>query len=130
MASEIKKPKSSTITVNTTGGTVKAKLTWSAAFSTRWNNGFSEAQQYVDSEVLRYCAAMVPLQTGNLKESGTTGTTVGSGEVRYIAVYSAYQYYNTSETRSYDANRGGKWFERMKAAYKDSILAGAKTRFP
>ncbi len=122
----IKKPKTTTITVNGSGGKITAKLSWDASFAKNRNAKFTKAQKFVDSEVLRYCATMVPQQTGQLRDSGDLGTVVGSGEVRYIAVYSAYQYYRTAETRSYDANRGGKWFERMKAAYKDSILNGAR----
>ena len=64
---------------------------------------------------------MVPLRTGTLERSGTLGTLIGSGEVKYIAPYARRQYYNTATTRSYDPRRGGKWFERMKTANKDRI---------
>jgi hypothetical protein len=60
-----------------------------------------------------------------LQKSGIFGTTVGSGEVTYITLYSAAQYYNTAESRPYDGNRGAKWFERGKAAERDRILRGA-----
>ena len=63
---------------------------------------------------------------GFLKTSGKLGTSIGSGEVKYTAPYAAYQYYDTAETRSYDANRGAKWFERMKTSEKDDILRGMK----
>ena len=65
---------------------------------------------------------MVPKRTGALEKSGTLGTVIGSGEVKYIAPYARQQYYNTSQTRSYDPRRGGMWFERMKAANKAAIL--------
>lgn len=84
------------------------------------------AQKVVDSEVLRYCDGMVPLQTGMLKKSGTLGTVIGSGNVQYIAPYAASQYYNTATSRPYDSNRGAKWFERMKTAHKDDILKTAQ----
>ena len=45
--------------------------------------------------------------------------------MNYIAPYAARQYYNTSDVRSYDANRGAHWFARMKVAEKDDILRGA-----
>ena len=60
-----------------------------------------------------------------LEKSGKLGTDVGSGEVDYIAPYAAMQYYQTADTRPYDANRGAHWFERMKVAEKEDILRGA-----
>lgn len=60
-----------------------------------------------------------------LQKSGILGTVVGGGEVTYIAPYSAYQYYKTAQTRSYDSNRGGMWFERGKAVERERILQGA-----
>lgn len=82
----------------------------------------SKKQEIIDSEVLRLCAPLVPFRTGSLERSGTLGTVIGSGEVKYIAPYARAQYYNTAQTRSYDPRRGGKWFERMKTANKDQIL--------
>ena len=90
------------------------------------SDNVNKAQQFVDSEVLRLCDPLVPMQTGMLKKSGTLGTDIGSGEVNYIAPYAAMQYYNTAQTRDYDSNRGAYWFERMKAAHKKEILEGAK----
>ena len=76
----------------------------------------------IDSEVLRYCSPMIPLRTGTLEKSGTLGTVIGSGEVKYIAPYARFQYFNTSQSREYDSRRGGMWFERMKVAHKAAIL--------
>jgi hypothetical protein len=45
--------------------------------------------------------------------------------VSYVAPYAAHQYYKTSRSRPYDANRGGMWFERGKAAERQRILRGA-----
>ena len=109
------------------GGNGHAELTWDSTFAVRMNQSLKRTQMYVDNEVLRYCSRLVPFDTGMLEKSGILGTIIGSGEVRYIAPYAAQQYYNTSESRSYDANRGAKWFERMKVAHKDDILCGAKT---
>lgn len=103
----------------------KAEIQWNADFASKRNGGFTKAQKYVDSEVLRRCSPRVPFQTGTLEKSGKLGTEVGSGVVEYIAPYARVQYYNTSETRAYDPNRGAKWFERMKAAERDDILNGA-----
>lgn len=106
-------------------GKNKAELTWNPDFAAKRNAQFSRKQMFVDSEVLRRCSPRVPLRTGMLEKSGKLGTDVGSGEVDYIAPYAAYQHYETSDTRPYDANRGAHWFERMKVAEKEDILRGA-----
>lgn len=104
----------------------KAELQWNdTAIATRKKN-FEKAQRFVDNAVLSYCKPLVPFQTGMLVASGTLGTEIGSGEVRYIAPYAAMQYYNTAESRPYDGQRGAKWFERMKTAHGKDILEGAK----
>lgn len=102
-----------------------AELTWNSDFATKRNAQFSKKQMFVDSEVLRRCSPRVPFRTGMLEKSGILGTDIGSGEVNYIAPYAARQYYNTSDVRFYDANRGAHWFARMKVAEKDDILRGA-----
>ena len=61
-----------------------------------------------------------------LEKSGILGTVIGSGEVRYIAPYARRQYYHTAQSRSYDAHRGAKWFERMKPAHKADIQRAAE----
>lgn len=107
-------------------GNSAAQLQWNPEFAKQRTQQFSRKQQFVDSEVLRRCSPRVPFQTGMLDKSGTLGTVVGSGEVKYIAPYAADQYYNTSQARPYDARRGGKWFERMKAEEKEDILRGTE----
>lgn len=120
------------ITISTPRGTIisdgknKCELTWNPSFGSQKTQDFNRRQAYIDSEVLRYCSAMVPLRTGMLEASGRLGTVIGSGEVQYIAPYSAPQYYNTADSRPYDGQRGAHWFERMKAAHKDKILQGAQ----
>lgn len=104
----------------------KTELKWNdTALKTRQQN-FNKAQKFVDNEVLRLCSPLVPFQSGMLDKSGILGTEIGSGEVNYIAPYAAAQYYNTAESRPYDAQRGAKWFERMKAGHRSEILEGAK----
>lgn len=100
----------------------KAELIWNAGCAPRMNELLSKKQGIIDNEVLRLCAPMVPKRTGALERSGTLGTVIGSGEVKYIAPYARYQYYKTSSSRGYDQRRGGMWFERMKTAHKDHIL--------
>lgn len=127
---------SSEIVVATPRGAVikgdngKAELHWNPVFSDKWSDRYSEAQMFVDSEVLRLSDKYIPFQTGMLKKSGTLGTVIGSGEVVWAAPYARGQYYYTSDSRSYDplGLRGGHWFERMKADYGAQIIEGAKRR--
>ncbi len=118
----IKTPRG-TISVGPNG---TARLEWNPGFGPEYTGVFNRKQAFVDSEVLRYCSPLVPFQTGTLEHSGTLGTDVGSGVVEYIAPYSRHQYYETADSRPYDANRGAHWFERMKAAHKKDIEAGVQ----
>lgn len=107
-------------------GETSCELVWNSNFKGDSEAQFDRKQKTVDSEVLRYCSPLVPFRTSMLEKSGTLGTVVGSGEVKYIAPYARFQYYNTAESRSYDPRRGGMWFERMKAAHKQDILRAAE----
>ena len=118
-------PRGSVFATTTKNGKVKATLKWNQGFGKEYTGNFTRAQKFVDSEVLRFCSTRVPFQTGMLQKSGILGTEVGSGEVQYTASYSARQYYRTSDTRPYDANRGAHWFERGKATERERILQGA-----
>lgn len=126
MAITVTTPRGQIIRTTTKSGAVKAELSWNQNFAPQKSQNFTRAQKFVDSEVLRYCSAMVPFQTGMLDKSGKLGTVIGSGNVQYIAPYARTQYYDTATSRPYDANRGAKWFERMKVAYKKDILSWAK----
>lgn len=101
-------------------------LEFNPNFKSEINGRMSRAQKFVDSEVLRLDAPLMPIKTGFMIQSGTLGTEIGAGEVNYLAVYSSKQYFKTARTRSYDANRGSYWFERMKAANLKTIQEGAK----
>ena len=122
----IQTPRGQVIQIKTKTGKTTANLVWNPSFGARKTEDFSKAQQFIDSEVLRLCAPLVPFQTGMLQKSGTLGTVVGSGEVQYVAPYAAEQYYHTPTTRSYDPQRGARWFERMKADHQEEILRVAK----
>ena len=126
MSNTITTPRGQIVKTATKSGIVKAQLRWNPDFAPQKTKSFNRAQKFVDSEVLRYCSALVPFQTGMLDKSGTLGTVIGSGVVQYIAPYAAKQYYDTATSGPYDANRGAKWFERMKVAYKNDIISGAK----
>lgn len=70
-----------------------------------------KVQQVIDSEVLRLCDPLVPLDTGALKDSGNTNTVIGSGEVVYRTPYARKQYYIPM---NHDGKRTAYWFEHMK----------------
>ena len=108
------------IQTKTKGGSVKAVLEWNSGFGGKYSNNFSKAQKFVDSEVLRYCSARVPFDTGMLQKSGILGTIIGSGVVRWIAPYAWFQYYGTSR-----GIVGRPWFEEIKAAHGAQIRSGA-----
>ena len=75
------------------------------------------AQEFVDSECLRYMNPLTPRRTGTLIKSGTLGTVIGSGSIEYLAPYARRQYYEHKEK--------ARWFETMKASRKETILKGA-----
>lgn len=124
MSIRIQTPRGTVFTRQTKGGKVVARLEWNPGFGAKKTGHYMAAQRYIDSEVLRFCSARVPFYTGMLEKSGILGTVVGSGLVWYIANYAAKQN-DTLPTRSYDANRGGLFFERGKAQEKDRILRNA-----
>jgi hypothetical protein len=105
----------------------KAQLVWNTHFRPKWQNRYSRAQKYVDSEVLRLSEPFTPLLTGMMIKSGTLGTDIGSGTVQWIAPYSRKQYYSTRPPGSKTGPlRGPFWFQRMKEVHKAAILAGAR----
>ena len=122
MADDIHVPPDRRIDFN--GGS--CSLQWAGDFAVTRNTMLRRKQKVVDSEVLRYCAPLIPFRTGVLTRSGTIGTVIGSGEVKYITPYARFQYYQTAQSRSYDRRRGAKWFERMKTAHKTDIRRAAE----
>ena len=105
----------------------KAELKWNTDFQPRWQGRYSAAQRFVDSEVLRLCEPYTPLLTGMLVKSGTLGTTIGSGEVAWIAPYAHYQYYSPRKPGSQTGPlRGPYWFERGKAVWGTQVITGAR----
>lgn len=107
-------------------GKTSCELVWNRGFGREKTNMFNRKQMIVDSEVLRYCSPFIPVRTHMLERSGLLGTVIGSGEVNYITPYARFQYYQTAQTRPYDARRGAKWFERMKTAHKKDIQRAAE----
>lgn len=112
------------ITTNREG---KAELVWNTNFQPKWHKQYSDAQVFVDREVIRLCEPFTPLLTGMLVMSATLGTDIGSGTVSWIAPYARRQYYMKRPVGSQTGPlRGPFWFERMKQIYKPSIVAGAR----
>jgi hypothetical protein len=105
----------------------KAVLEFNTNFGQKWMKKFSAAQKFVDSEVLRLCEPFIPLKTSMLIRSGTLGTFIGSGLVRWIAPYARHQYYMVRKNPSQTGPlRGPYWFYRMKEVHGRHIIAGAK----
>ena len=106
----------------------KAQLVWNSHFRQKWMTRYSDAQKFVDSEVLRYSEPFTPLLTGTLIKTGILGTDIGSGKVSWIAPYARWQYYRGRRPGTQQAGplRGRFWFERMKEVRGDTIIKGAK----
>lgn len=103
-----------------------AELTFTTHFN-RFQNNYTAAQKFVDSEVLRLCESYIPLLTSMLIKSGVLGTDVGSGEVSWITPYAHAQYHSPRKPGSVTGPlRGPQWFARMFAASGKQIIAGAK----
>ena len=84
------------------------------------------AQKWIDNEVLKDSAPYVPFRTGNLMRSGSSGTVIGSGIVKYNAPYAKQVYYgkhmNFSKAKHPQAT--SMWFEVAKAQKKTAWLSG------
>ena len=89
------------------------------------NHGLTKggrAQKYIDSEVIRCMDGYVPFLTGFLKKSALLGTVIGSGVIKYAALYARENYYNNAGNGKQGISigkgkRGRLWFERMKPVY-------------
>lgn len=111
-------PRGSVFTSSGKDGSVTAKLEWAPGFAQKKAESFSRAQQFVDSECLRYMNPLTPRRTGMMIKSATLGTVIGSGSIEYLTPYARRQYYE-HKTKA-------KWFETMKASHKETILKGAE----
>ncbi len=89
-----------------------------------------KVQKFIDSECIRCMDKYTPFQTGFLKRSVILGTVIGTGILRQIAPYARQNYYHNAgrgkQGTAHGGLRGKYWFERMKAAHKKEILAGAE----
>lgn len=83
-------------------------------------------QRYIDSEVIRLIQPFVPLRTGTLARSPTTGSVIGSGLVIFNTPYAEAQNDRSGGVGSSTGPlRGPRYFDRMKAARGQEIIDGA-----
>ena len=94
----------------------------------RFDPRYHEAQKFLDNEVLRDSAPYVPFRTGNLMNSGNTGTVIGSGEVVYNAPYAKKVYYgkNMHFNKEKHPQAQAQWFEKAKATKKEAWVKGVR----
>ena len=115
---KITSPRGSVVTRQTKNGRVSAEIVWNSGFARKKGQAFESAQEFVDSECLRYMNPLTPRRTGMMIKSAKLGTVIGSGNIEYLAPYARRQYYEHKEK--------AHWFETMKASKKDVILKGAE----
>lgn len=115
---KITSPRGSVVTRQTKNGSVSAEIVWNSGFARKKGQAFESAQEFVDSECLRYMNPLTPRRTGMMIKSAKLGTVIGSGNIEYLAPYARRQYYEHKEK--------AHWFETMKASKKDVILKGAE----
>lgn len=115
---KITSPRGSVVTRQTKNGSISAEIVWNSGFARKKGQAFESAQEFVDSECLRYMNPLTPRRTGMMIKSAKLGTVIGSGNIEYLAPYARRQYYEHKEK--------AHWFETMKASKKDVILKGAE----
>lgn len=113
---KIETPRGQISTYTTKAGKVIARLDWNPEFRRKKEDGFNSAQEFVDSECLRYMNPLAPRRTGVMIKSATLGTVIGSGSIEYLAPYARRQYYEHKTKRL--------WFETMKKGHGDKIRKG------
>lgn len=92
------------------------KLDAELVMKNKFTPRFKKAQIVLDSEVLRDSAPFTPFRTGNLMNSGTRGTVLGSGKVVYNAPYARKCYYGThiKFRKIKHPKATAEWFEHAK----------------
>lgn len=137
---------------------MSVRFKWNPEFKEKRKAGIDRAQRAVDSEVLRYSEPFLPFRSGALRNSGITGTRVGSGLVRWAAPHAHYLYegkvmgpnrplhdggqlvgfFSPKAPKKYTGavlnfhgapKRGAKWFERMKRVHVQDIVDAANRAY-
>ncbi|GHU24417.1 hypothetical protein FACS1894164_11000 [Spirochaetia bacterium] len=93
----------------------------------KFNGKIEEAQRTLDELVLRDSNQFVPVETGQLQESGESGATgsTNQGEIIWDVPYARYQwFFNKYRHNRINPHARGAWFWAAKAAYlKDWVKA-------
>lgn len=97
-------------------GNLRVKITWAPNFAAQWNGRFERAQRMFDSECMRLCDPLVPMDSGTLKNAAPLASKIGKGELVWQAPYAKRMYYNPQYHFRGAPQRGGRWGERMIAA--------------
>ena len=107
---------------------VRLEINPSKVMRSKYDPKFQEAQKFLDSEVLRCSSPYVPMRSGRLDRSGQAGTKIGSGTVKWNAVYAKYQYYGISFHHSTDKHplASAQWFEKAKAVHRADWISGVE----
>lgn len=74
-------PRGSVFTEVTANGSVQARLEWNPSFARTKAENFSKAQEFVDSECLRYMNPLTPRRTGMMIKSATHRGDRGTREL-------------------------------------------------
>jgi hypothetical protein len=98
----------------------KARLKWNPEFSPKWRSKYRRAQFAHDKKVWEECEPFTPKRTGALILSGKLGSIFGTGEIKWVAPYAAWQYFKTRVIGP--GLRGPFWFQRMKQIRGHSII--------
>lgn len=111
--------------------TMKAQLVWNPQFADNMNKKYGTGgtlQQFADSEYLRSVEPYWALLTGELIQSGTLGTVIGSGLIRYIAPYARLQFYEGRSPGESQTGplRGRMPHERWKSDNLTSFMASVQ----
>lgn len=77
-------------------------------------------QKKIDEEVLKRSEKYIPMDTGELVDSGRRQTKVGQGQIIYDTPY-AKSVYHTRKNYNGAPLRGAYWFDRMKTDNVDKI---------
>ena len=75
---EIVTPRGTVYAQASKGGKVSSKLEWNPEFAPSKEKGFSNAQEFVDSECIRRMNPETPRRTGVLIKSATLGTVIAA----------------------------------------------------
>ncbi len=106
-------------------------MDWNPNFANRRNDLYNRAQRYLDAQVLYKSEEFIPVETGNLIQSGRRYTRIGSGMVIWLAdgrPYTRPQYFGWRRRRGVGQkiHKGHFWFRHMKDRYGEAAVNETK----